>query len=71
MQGTLYAVETPIKRGCKPMAYDPRVDPRAPASAPPAENGWTGYAAIKYTAIVIVVLAVIAFLVWALTHFFS
>ncbi len=53
------------------MAYDPRVDPRAPVNAPPAENGWTGYAAIKYTAIVIVVLAVIAFLVWALTHFFS
>ena len=53
------------------MAYDPRYDPRAPAPAPPPDTGWTGFAAIKYTAIVIVVLAVIAFLVWALTPFFS
>jgi hypothetical protein len=48
------------------MSYDPRYPPPA---APPPETGWTGFAAIKYTAIVIVVLAVIAFLVWALTHF--
>lgn len=50
------------------MAYDPRTEPQAPA---PPQEGWTGYAAIKYTAIVIIVLAIIAFLVWALTHFFG
>ncbi len=49
------------------MAYEP---PHTHGTAgPPQEPGWTGYAAIKYTAIVIVVLAVIAFLVWALTNF--
>jgi hypothetical protein len=51
------------------MAYDPRYPPPAQAP-PPADTGWTGYAAIKYTAMVIVVLAVIAFLVWALSRFF-
>ncbi len=45
------------------MAYQPGAAP------PPQEPGWTGYAAIKYVAIVIVVLAIIAFLVWALTNF--
>jgi hypothetical protein len=53
------------------MAYEPRYDPRAPASAPPSESGWTGCAAIKYTAMVIIVLAVIGFLVWTLPHFFT
>ncbi|MDP8957457.1 MAG: hypothetical protein M3N24_10980 [Actinomycetota bacterium] len=48
------------------MAYDPHARGTAP---PPQEPGWTGYAAIKYVAIVIVVLAIIAFLVWALTNF--
>jgi hypothetical protein len=30
----------------------------------PDRGSWTGYAAIKYTAIVIVVLAILAFLAW-------
>ena len=36
----------------------------------PDHDSWTGYAAIKYTALVIIVLAIIGFLVWALTQFF-
>jgi hypothetical protein len=51
------------------MAYEPPHTHGGGAAPPPQEPGWTGYAAIKYTAIVIVVLAVIAFLVWALTNF--
>jgi hypothetical protein len=31
---------------------------------PEPESGLTGYAAIKYTAIVIIVLAILAFLAW-------
>jgi len=30
----------------------------------PDQGSWTGYAAIKYTAIVIIVLAILAFLAW-------
>jgi hypothetical protein len=30
----------------------------------PDHDSWTGYAAIKYTAIVIIVLAILAFLAW-------
>jgi hypothetical protein len=30
----------------------------------PDHGSWTGYAAIKYTAIVIIVLAILAFLAW-------
>lgn len=30
----------------------------------PESNGLTGYAAIKYTAIVVIVLAILAFLAW-------
>ena len=43
-------------------------EPMAPAE-PERDGGIVGYAAIKYTAIVIVVLAIIGFLVWALTNF--
>jgi hypothetical protein len=31
---------------------------------PEPGSGWTGYAAIKYTAIVIIVLSILAFLAW-------
>jgi hypothetical protein len=34
--------------------------------AEPGGNGLVGYAAIKYTAIVIIVLAILAFLAWYL-----
>ena len=55
------------RKGVSHVAYEP---PHTHGTAPPPqESGWAGYAAIKYTAIVIVVLAVIAFLVWALTIF--
>jgi hypothetical protein len=30
----------------------------------PDQGSWTGYAAIKYSAIVIIVLAILAFLAW-------
>jgi hypothetical protein len=30
----------------------------------PDRGSWTGYAAIKYTAIVLIVLAILAFLAW-------
>jgi hypothetical protein len=50
------------------MAYDPRLDPaRAPAE--PDRGSLAGFAAIKYTAIIIIVLAIIGFLVWAISHF--
>jgi flagellar biogenesis protein FliO len=42
-----------------------------PAPVEPDQGSATGYAAIKYTAIIIIVLAIIAFLVWALTKFFG
>jgi hypothetical protein len=35
-----------------------------PHPAQPEESRFTGYAAIKYTAIVIIVLAILAFLAW-------
>jgi hypothetical protein len=35
-----------------------------PAPVEPERDSWTGYAAIKYTAIVIIVLAILAFLAW-------
>ncbi len=49
------------------MAYDPRV--QQPAPVDPDRGSLTGYAAIKYTAIVIVVLAILAFLGWVIIHF--
>jgi flagellar biogenesis protein FliO len=51
------------------MAYQPHAHDPAPAE--PDSGSATGFAAIKYTAIVIIVLAIIAFLVWALTRFFG
>jgi hypothetical protein len=48
------------------MAYEPPHTHGGGAAPPPQEPGWTGYAAIKYTAIVIVVLAIIIFLVWGI-----
>ena len=34
------------------------------SGVPEPESGWTGYAAIKYSAIVVIVLAILAFLAW-------
>ena len=50
------------------MAYEPQMQP---APTEPDRGSLTGYAAIKYTAMVIIVLAIIGFLVWALTQFFG
>jgi hypothetical protein len=44
-------------------------EPASPPSTEPDSGGWAGYAAIKYTALVIIVLAIIGFLVWAITQF--
>jgi hypothetical protein len=46
------------------MSY--REEPHVHESAPVHEesNGVVGYAAIKYTAIVVIVLAILAFLAW-------
>jgi hypothetical protein len=41
------------------------------SSSPEPESGWTGFAAIKYTAIVIIVLAILAFIAWYLIPAFS
>jgi hypothetical protein len=42
-----------------------RQDPHTHEPAPPGESdGLVGYAAIKYTAIVVIVLAILAFLAW-------
>ena len=49
------------------MAYEPH----APEPVEPDRGSITGYAAIKYTALVIIVLAIIGFLVWALGQFFT
>lgn len=50
------------------MAYEPQhVHEQAPVE--PDRGSVTGFAAIKYTAIVIVVLAILAFLAWAIIHF--
>jgi flagellar biogenesis protein FliO len=51
------------------MAYQPHVNEPGPME--PERNSLTGYAAIKYTAILIIVLAIIFFLVWAITRFTS
>lgn len=42
---------------------------REPVVEREPDSGLGGYAAIKYTAIVIIVLAIIAFLVWAIGQF--
>jgi len=51
------------------MAYQSPANEPVPTE--PDRGSLTGYAAIKYTALVIIVLAIIGFLVWALSHFFS
>jgi hypothetical protein len=40
-------------------------------SPEPESSGLTGYAAIKYTAIVIIVLAILAFLAWYIVPAFD
>jgi len=50
------------------MAYEPHA--HEPAPVEPDRGSITGYAAIKYTALVIIVLAIIGFLVWAIGQFF-
>jgi hypothetical protein len=57
--GTLRKEET--------MSYQPHA--QEPGPVEPEGNSLTGYAAIKYTAIIIIVLAIIGFLVWAITRF--
>jgi hypothetical protein len=42
---------------------------REPVVTEPDSGSATGFAAIKYTAIVIIVLALIAFMVWAIGQF--
>jgi len=39
-------------------------EPHHVTNEPPDHGSWTGYAAIKYSAIVIIVLAILAFLAW-------
>jgi hypothetical protein len=53
------------------MAYQPHAHEPAPVDPDPDRGSATGYAAIKYTATIIIVLAILAFLVWALTRFFG
>jgi hypothetical protein len=42
-----------------------------PATPEPEGNGLVGYAAIKYSAIVIIVLAILAFIAWYLIPTFT
>jgi hypothetical protein len=49
------------------MAYEPHSHDSGPVE--PDRGSLTGYAAIKYTALVIIVLAVILFLAWVLINF--
>jgi flagellar biogenesis protein FliO len=51
------------------MAYQPQ--PREPVPVEPDRGSLTGYAGIKYTAIVIIVLAILAFLAWVIVRFFG
>jgi flagellar biogenesis protein FliO len=51
------------------MAHEPHTHEPAHEPAEPDRGGLAGYAAIKYTAIVIVVLAIIAFLIWLVGRF--
>ena len=53
------------------MSYQPQHTHEPAPPTDPDHGSATGYAAIKYTAIIIIVLAIIAFLVWALTRFFG
>jgi len=51
------------------MAYEPRAHEPAPVAPDPDRGSFTGFAAIKYTAVVIVVLAILAFLMWVIMRF--
>jgi hypothetical protein len=46
-------------------------EPHAHEPVEPDRGNITGYAAIKYTALVIIVLAILAFLVWAIGQFLT
>ena len=46
------------------MSYDPRIEP--PVTDPERSGGLVGFAAIKYTAIVVIVLAILGFLAFYL-----
>ncbi len=50
------------------MAYEP-AHTHEPAPSDPDRGSMTGFAAIKYTSIVIIVLAILAFLAWVLIRF--
>ena len=49
------------------MSSQPQI--QEPTPVEPDRGSITGYAAIKYTAIVIIVLAILAFLAWVLLRF--
>lgn len=51
------------------MAHEPHG--HEPAPVEPDRGSITGFAAVKYTAIVIVVVAILAFLIWAIMYFTS
>ncbi|MFN2543327.1 MAG: hypothetical protein ABR600_01980 [Actinomycetota bacterium] len=50
------------------MAYEAQPHSHQQAPAEP-NSGLAGYAAIKYTAITIITLAIIGFLAWVVIHF--
>ena len=50
------------------MSYEPPHQ-HDPMPTEPDRGSLTGYAAIKYTAVVIVVLAILAFLAWVIVRF--
>ncbi len=49
------------------MAYEPHA--HEPAPVDPDRGSMTGFAAIKYTAVVLVVLAILFFLAWVIIRF--
>jgi len=46
------------------MSYREEHHAHGPAIQEPESNGLVGFAAIKYTAVVVIVLAILAFLAW-------
>ena len=46
------------------MSYREEHHAHEPAIQEPESNGLVGFAAIKYTAVVVIVLAILAFLAW-------
>ena len=65
--GNIQAKRLATSKGVPFMAYEPHA--HEPAPVDPDRGSLAGYAAIKYTAIVIVVLAIIAFLAWVIILF--